>query len=201
MLHYLTDEARAAIVHKLAEISTAQATADAFVRNELSVAAARLAALQEARSRMGGPPALDAFVTAADWRQATDQHTFDSSHFDREIAEAEQIVNAKHGEHNAMSAAVPVLRQHLQKLALDALDDEAVRRIRETAEIAHVRQSLFNRIPLDQRDTVTIASAAGPIYQVQNGGFADVSFFQARIVCDGFGPEKSAAFVAELGQF
>jgi hypothetical protein len=201
MMHYLTDEARAALVNKLAEIDTALATADAFARNELSAAAARLTALREARNRLGNPPALDAFVTASDWRQATDQHTFDSSHCDREIADAEQVLNARHDEHNAISAAVPILKQQLRKMALDALDDETVRRTREAAEIAHVRQSLFNRIPFDQRDTVSIASAAGPIYQVQNGGFADLSFFQARIICDGFGPEKSAAFISELGQF
>jgi hypothetical protein len=200
MLHYLTDEAQAKIAAIRAAIVTAKAEADAFAREEMDPVAARLGALQLERQRLGTPPVPDAYITAAEWRHAADQHTFDLRYCERETASTEQTLNGLRDRHHALLCDVADLQRQLRTVALKALEIAVLRAANEAADIAHVRQSFLNRIPLEQRPAVLPQSLDGPApYQVQGSGWPDMSFFQARIPGTGFGPDKSAALAAELG--
>ena len=198
-MHYIDEATLLAFSDKRAEISAAEGKADAFARSQMDPVAARHAALQEGQYRLGDTPALDAFVTSTEWRQAKDQHTFDLRYYARESAETEHKLNDLRAEHSGLTSTVVKLKRQHSAMVLAALDDAVARRTKEAAEIAHVRQSLLNRIPRDQWHLVVPDATDGPpLYQVQGGGYADLSFFQVRLTCDGFGPDKSSALVAEL---
>lgn len=199
MLHYLTEEAQTAIDEMRTEIAAAIAKAEAFACNDMNPIADRLGALQLEQQRLGAPVEPDAYITAAEWRQAADQRTFDLRFCERELAEAEQRLNGLRGQHSAMLSEIADLERQLRKLVLEALESAVLHAANEAADIAHVRQSFLNRIPLDQRPGVLPQSLGPAAYQVQGTGWADMSFFQARIEGKGFGPDKSAALVAELG--
>lgn len=200
MMDYLTDEARSAIAAKRAAIEAAHAKADRFARNDMDPVSVHLGELQLERQRLGQPPTPDAFVSAAEWRMATDQHTFDLRHCEREMAETEVKLNELRDRHTALVAVIGVLRLELRTMVLAALDSAVLSAANEAADIAHVRQSFLNRIPLEHRPVVLPPRADGPApYQVQGSGWPDMSFFQARIPGTGFGPDKSAALAAELG--
>jgi len=198
MPHYFDDATSARLAAQRAAIDTAEKRADTFARSELDPAGAHLAALIEGRDRLGSLPTPDAFASAAEWRDASDRHTFALSRYDREIAEAEARIGALRDEHEAMLAELPALKQEYWRTAALALDEAVVSRMREAAEVANVRQSLLSRVPLEQHPAPT---RNNPTYKVTSGGFADISFFHANVQCDGFAPVKSAALVAELGLF
>ncbi len=200
MLHHFDDQTRQSIAAQRAAIDAAKKQADAFARTNMDAASTRLSALMDGKARLGPPPAPDAYGTANDWGAARDQHTFATSRYARDVAEAEHLLNTLRDEHSRLLAEIPMLEHQLQMMVLAELETAVLRAANHAAEIAHVRQSFLNRIPLEQRPAVLQQSANGPSpYQVQGSGWADVSFFQTRIPCGGFGPDKSAALVSELG--
>ena len=183
-------------------IVKAQAEADTFARSKLDAASAHLTALLDGQNRLGAPPAADAFTTAAEWREAEDQHTFASRRYAREIGEAEQKLAQLRTEHQQMLEVIPALRRQLLKRVLAAMNDRIVTQIKETARLAAVRQSLLNRVPREEwHGVLGEVDLAAPHYKAQHGGYADVSTFQASAMCDGIGPDKSAALAAELPLF
>lgn len=155
MPHYFDDATSARLAAQRAAIDTAEKRADTFARSELDPAGSHLAALIEGRDRLGSPPMPDAFASAAEWRDASDRHTFALSRYDREIAEAEAQMNALRDEHAAMVAEVPALKQEYWRAVALALDEAVLSRMRDAAEVAHVRQSLLSRVPLEQHPAPT----------------------------------------------
>ena len=198
----LDDKALEEFAASRVAIVKAQAEADAFARSELDAASAHLTALLDGQNRLGAPPAPDAFATAVEWREAEDQHTFASRRYVREIGEAEQKLSQLRTEHQQMLEVIPALRRQLLKRVLASMNDRIVAQIRETARLATVRQSLLNRVPREEWHAVLgEADLAAPHYKAQHGGYADVSTFQVSAMCNGIGPDKSAAIVAELPLF
>jgi hypothetical protein len=198
MPHYFDDATSARLAAHRAAIDVAERQADTFARSALDPAGSHLAALIEGRDRLGSPPTPDAFASAAEWRDASDRHTFALSRYGREIAEAEARLDALREEHAKMVAEVPALKEELWRSVALALDEAVVARMREAAEVANLRQSLLSRVPLERHPAPT---RNNPTYKVSGGGFPDISFFQANVQCDGFAPAKSAALVADLGLF
>ena len=131
-------------------IVKAQADADTFARAELDAASAHLTALVDGQSRLGAPPAPDTFATAAESREAEDQHTFASRRYAREIGEAEQRLAQLRTAHERMLEVIPALRRQLLKRVLASMNDRITAQIKETARLATVRQSLLNRVPREQ---------------------------------------------------
>ena len=198
MTHYFDGRTTASLAARRAAIDAAQCRADTFARSELDPAGSRVAALIEGRSRLGVQPTPDAFTNAAEWRDAFDRHTFAMSRYDREIAEAEQRLDALRAEHSQMLVEVPGLKDEYWRSVASALDEIVAAKMLEAAEAANLRQSLLNRIPREQHPAPT---RNNPTYTVTGGGFADISFFQAKAQCDGFAPAKSATLIADLGLF
>lgn len=197
MTHYLTDETRAVIAERRTAIAAAQSRADAFARAELDRAAALLDGLREAQAKLGGPPQPESYSSAREWGHARDQHTFAVSRVAREIAEAEQRVNALREEHTRLLAEVAPLREALWRDVMAALHAAAEAQTREAARIATLHKSLLMRLP--QEHWHWGQTPGQPIFRVEGAGFSDISKFVATVVGDGFGPDKSAALVAELG--
>lgn len=197
MTHYLSDDALADIAGKRAAVVAAQERAAAFFRTELDRAAALLDGLREGQAKLGSPPQPDAYSSGREWGHARDQHTFAASRVAREIAEAEQRVNTLRDEHTRLLAEVAPLHEAHWRAVLSAVHAAAVAKLSEAAQIAAIRQSLLMRLPQDHWHWGT---TDGPLpYQVQGSGFSDPSRFIATVVGNGFGPDKSAALVAELG--
>ncbi len=197
MIELFDEQTKAKFAVARAAIAEAQVAADAYARDELESVSARVTALHEQRARLGAPPVSANYATAADWTRARDQYTFDAEHCDRDIAEAEQRVNALHEEHARLLAKVAPLREALWRTALAALHAAAEAQTREAARIATLHKSLLLRLPQEQWH---LGQTEGrPIFRVDSAGFSDISKFVATVVGDGFGPDKSAALVAELG--
>ena len=139
----------------------------------------------------------EAYASAEEWSTARDQHTFAASSYARDIAEAEQRVNALREEHTRLLAEVEPLREALWRAVLTALHSAAELQTLEAARIATLHKSLLARLP--QEHWHWGQTAGQPIFSVEGAGFHDISKFVATVVGDGFGPDKSAALVAELG--
>jgi hypothetical protein len=80
---------------------------------------------------------------------------------------------------------------------LAALHAAAEAQTREAARIATLHKSMLMRLPQEQWH---LGQTPGqPIFRVDGAGFSNISKFIATVIGDGFGPDKSAALVAELG--
>ena len=197
MLPQFDENTCAAIAAKRAEIAAAQAEATAFARDQMDPVSDRLAEVRDGQHRLGPPPVMDAFATAADWRQASDQHSFDSRFYEREAVELEQRLNALRDEHTRLLAELAPLHEALWRTVLAAVHAAAVAKLHEAAQIAAVHKSLVSRLPQNQWHWGQ--PEGQPVYQVQGSAWPDISKFVATVVGDGFGPDKSEALVAELG--
>jgi hypothetical protein len=197
MTPLLDDTTRATIAAHRAALDAAQSAADAYARDRLDPAATQLASLHARLAAMGSEPSEEGYTTATDWRRAVDQHNFDARALARDIAEAEQRVNALREEHTRLLAEVEPLREALWRAVLSALNAAAEAQTREAARIATLHKSLLARLP--QEHWHWGQTAGQPIFRVEGAGFHDISKFVATVVGDGFGPDKSAALVAELG--
>lgn len=186
-----------AFAARRAAIAAAQERADAFARKQLDPAAFRLSELQQAQAQLGPEPTPDAFDSARQWTTARDQHIFAASRYARDVAEAEHRVNALREEHTRLLAEVAPLREALWRDVLAALHTAAEAQTREAARIATLHKSLLMRLPQEQWHWGQ--TEGQPIFRVEGAGFSDISKFVATVVGDGFGPDKSAALVAELG--
>ncbi|TCD06655.1 hypothetical protein EYB45_02835 [Erythrobacteraceae bacterium CFH 75059] len=197
MIDLFDEQARQHFAARRAALDAAQRKAAAFARAELDAASARLSALADGQVRLGPQPTPEAYASAEEWSTARDQHTFAASRYARDIAEAEQRVNALREEHTRLLAEVEPLREALWRAVLSALHAAAEAQTREAARIATLHKSLLARLP--QEHWHWAQTAGQPIFRVEGAGFHDISKFVATVVGDGFGPDKSAALVAELG--
>jgi len=197
MIDLFDEQTRQALATHRAAIAAAQEHADTFAREHLDPGALRLAALREALARLGSPPDDSAFSNAWEWSRARDQHSFDSNRLTRDIEAAEQRVKALREEHTRLLAEVAPLREALWRAVLAALHAAAEAQTREAARIATLHKSLLMRLP--QEHWHWGQTEGQPIFRVEGAGFSDISRYVATVVGDGFGPDKSAALVAELG--
>lgn len=197
MIDLFDEQTRQHFAAQRSALYAAQQKADAFARAELDAASARLSALADGQARLGPQPTPEAYASAEEWSAARDKHTFAMSRYARDIAEAEQRVNALREEHTRLLAEVAPLREAYWREVLAALHAAAEAQTREAARIATLHKSLLMRLPQEQWHWGQ--TEGQPIFRVEGAGFSNISRYVATVVGDGFGPDKSAALVAELG--
>lgn len=201
MLHHLDESTLTAFADQREAIKAARGRANGFASAELAAAQAHVNALLEGRSRLGGTPAPAGFVTAAEWRDAADRHTFAISRYDLDITAAEQRLAAARDDHARLLAEVPTLAAAYRDMVVAALDDLVVTKVNEAADIATARESLLVRFKMSSQPVRLMKEHHdGLRFQVQSAGYSDLSWFNASARRDGFTPDKSndLAFALDL---